>query len=282
MLLKVVVAAIAIVLGDAAAARAAVELCPATASVAIPIGAAFGAAATQYAYDLEAATPRTVDATLIADTDKGWFKWSVSGVALANVTRVIPSKQFQFQRTPGTVARQTYTSAESPGLAVAFPMAVTIRHAWNVSANAGKGASPCDVPAFDGDKDKVPTKPDGSVAATPAPGYTAALATATTAPFAMGFCDFPFINGTVLKPVQPRPTLPTGAEMLLNGYATTIEVALDPGGRVIDAWIYASSGNAAFNRAALQAARASTYTGGVSYCRPVNSTYLFEATFTPD
>jgi hypothetical protein len=260
------------VLGDAAAARAAVELCPATASVAVPIGAAFGAAATQYTYDLEAPTPRTVDAELIADTDKGWFKWNVTGVELMDDVRFVAEHP-----SAPDLQRQLFHVGVSSSLAVTFPTALLVRHAWIVSANAGKGVSPCDVPPFGSASDKTPP-PTNSVTPTPAPSSVAAVATATDPPFAITTCAVPFADSTVAKPVQPAFALPSGS-MMPDAAAATIEVALDPSGKLIDAWVYASTGIAVFNHAALVAARASTYVGAVSYCRSVSSTYLFQSLF---
>jgi hypothetical protein len=281
MALRSVAAAAAFAIALTATARAAVEFCPATASVPFPVGEAFGTPALRYAYELNAPTPRGVNATLVADTDKGWYRWSVSGVALTSVTR----------HTTGDPAfpPQRYTIAASPTLAVIFPVALTIRHAWVVSAEArgdptlrwsAMGVSPCDVPAFDRATDVDPPT-NAALAPTPSALYAPAVATPTPAPFEVADCDRAFAAATVLKPVQPVLTRTYMDEIPPDGYTAFVRVTLDPDGRLIDVSIYASSGYTAWDRAALRAAALSTYTGAVSYCRPVYGEYLFGANYRP-
>ncbi|HEY2474033.1 MAG TPA: hypothetical protein VGI19_04445 [Candidatus Cybelea sp.] len=260
--------ALLFLLCTSAAARAAVEFCPAKAGVPFPVGTAFGTPSAHYAYDLTALTPRTVYVTLIADTDHGWYRWDLSGIALTNVKRYIHNYPRDATRLPDL----PYTVAASPTLAVDFPVPVTVRHAW--VASVGKNRSPCDVPAFDSAKDK---EPEVDVSPTPSTSYTPAVATSTQAPFEIGYCALKFANSTVVRPVRPNPTSVDPS----YGRAAIIATALDPNGYLTDAWVYDSSGNAAFDHAALLAAKASTYVGAVSYCRPVRSTFLFMATFTP-
>lgn len=60
-----------------------------------------------------------------------------------------------------------------------------------------------------------------------------------------------------------------------------VRIALYSNGSLADAWVWASSGHEAYDAAALAAIRESTYTGAVSYCRPVPSEYGALIMFDP-
>ena len=279
--LKFGAALLLLVLFNAAAARAAAEFCPAQASVPIPVGATFGAPATRYSYQLTAPTQRSVSATLIADTDRGWYTWNVGDVVLAATQRTFADRAFP---------PLPYTIAASPSLAVAFPVPVTIAHAWIVSARArsslflswnGLGVWQCDVPAFDGPSDRKPAD-DAVATAPPAAQYPLAIAIATEPPFAIGTCAHEFALATVLKAEAPVYA-PTQLDALsAASHFAAVQVAVDSDGQALDAWIWATSGNSAFNRASVVAALGSTYSGAISYCRPVKGTYLFRTTVMRD
>ena len=253
-----------------AATAGKVEFCPAVAGVPFPIGAAFGTASRTFGYDLTALTPRTVTATLVADTSAGWYRWTASDVALQNTTRAphLRAMPRQFRLMP-------YTIAATPTLSVAFPQALTIRHLWVTAANG----TACEVPSFEAASDTIAPDP-ADVAASPSPLYPASVAAPAPPPFLSSGCDQPFVAGTVTKAHAPDYPL-SAREADLGPLGVAVEVALDPAGNLLGTWVYAGSGFAAVDRAALDAARRSTYRGSVSYCRPVNGTYLFLANFMP-
>lgn len=252
-----------------ARARATVELCPATASVPMPSGAAFGTPSRTFYYDLTAPTKRSFDVTLIADTTAGWFGWNAGSVTLTDQRR-----QYRSQWVPSGFQILPYLIAASPTLTVTFPEMVAIRHMWVVSAAAAQ----CDVPGFDGPSD-MQAPPTGEVAP-PAQRDAAATASAVAPPFAGSGCDQPFVPATVAKALAPD--LSFGLyEGTIGRIATAVLVAVDSGGHVLDAWTLASSGNARFDLAAVRAARRSTYAGAISYCRPIRSTYVFISTAVP-
>jgi len=58
-----------------------------------------------------------------------------------------------------------------------------------------------------------------------------------------------------------------------------VKITLDPSGQVVDATVFSSSGNDAFDIAALDAAKLSKYSPRIAYCRPVVGDYLFKVTF---
>jgi TonB family protein len=286
------VAALSLCTGRAAAS---VEFCPAVLGNMSPIGAALGTAATVYSYELTALAPRSVDATLVADTSAGWFGWSVTGVDLKRTTRFFRSSGAKLTRYNVTLAPVTipYPVAASSPLSVAFPLAVTVRHAWVVRARGsdasayGKDASaafPCSVPDFfSADMaDPAPVYPGGFATPSPlsSPVAPAPRAAPTLPPFAPPTCKTPFAEATVTHPVQPEAPMAAREE----GAALTavVEVAVGKDGTLLDDWILGSSGSRAFDLSVLRAARASQYSKPVSYCQPVNGLYLFRADFLPD
>ena len=70
--------------------------------------------------------PSTVDATLIADTDRGWFAWNVAGVPLVSVTRMDQAGTWPVP----------YKAWSSRDLSVAIPGDVVVKHAWVTNGRA--------------------------------------------------------------------------------------------------------------------------------------------------
>jgi TonB family protein len=115
-----------------------------------------------------------------------------------------------------------------------------------------------------------------NVPATGAPATAAAAA----APFASIVCETPFQAAKVTD--ASVPDFPNGArELVLSQASTEVEVSIDEEGRLLDASVYATSGNALLNLSALRAARKSSYSAPISYCQNVRGQYLFTATFRP-
>jgi len=268
---------VALMIVEAAGARAAVEFCPAAASVPSPIGATFGKPAMHYAYELTALSPRVVNAALLADTDKGWYRWSVSRVALTTTIRHMHQAPFPIQ---------TYTIAATPTLMVTFPQALTIHHIWVSSAEAyadpslvwdSKGTSECDVPSFDAPTDANPAT-HADINPLPSLLYEPAVAAPAKPPFEIGSCPREFSSSTLLDVTEPATQAWTDV-MPSGGFQETVAIALDPAGHVIEAWIYATSSKGPWNDEVLRAARLSTYSGSISYCRHVYAQFLFMAGF---
>lgn len=236
--------AFAAVLAAAAQARAvaATELCPAAIGALAPVSAA----PSQYAYTLTAATPRTVDAGFIADTDRGWFAWSAAGVPL--------------------MAVEHNARADSAAYAVTFPQPVVVRHAWVTSASAnGKVRKTCELPAFGAPGNATPQP-------IPAPAGPPAIAIATSEPFVPLTCPQPFAPARLLSqaPAEPIPHGFGSAQIA----GVSVYVLVGATGTVLDAWVATNSGDLRQAGAALDAARRSQYAPAVSYCRPVAATYV--------
>jgi TonB family protein len=63
--------------------------------------------------------------------------------------------------------------------------------------------------------------------------------------------------------------------------STTIAVVVSPDGKIEKAIVYKPSGDAAFDKASLQGARATVYRPKIVDCTPVSSIYYFKATSAP-
>jgi hypothetical protein len=272
----------ALVMVCRASATAATEFCPARLTN-IGTKSSGGDATMQY-YRLQALTGRVVEGTIVADTDAGWFMWTQQPVQLARTTftSVSPAVKYSFR------------VAESPELTVVFPQAVSVRHAWITTAQThgdqifdwdAHGTVTCEPPA-DFAASKYPNKTTTTRTPqagdeTPAPAPPPAKAEASGAPFPPANCAQPFVNATVTLPVQPDFPELVRNEGFSGVAISIIAVAVDPQGKLVDAWIWAKTGYPAIDEAALKAAQQSKYSGATSYCRPVSGTYLFRADFRP-
>lgn len=153
--------------------------------------------------------------------------------------------------------KYSFRVAESPELTVVFPQAVSVRHAWITTAQTHGDQ------IFDWDA-------HGRVTCEP-----------SAAPFPPANCAQPFVNATVTFPVQPDFPELVRNEGFSGVAISIIAIAVDPQGKLVDAWIWAKTGYPAIDEAALKAAQQSKYSGATSYCRPVSGTYLFRADFSP-
>lgn len=90
-------------------------------------------------------------------------------------------------------------------------------------------------------------------------------------------CDTPAVEATMRSAAVPRyPDLARAA-----GVTGTVGIAvtLSPTGDIVATSIDSSSGSVPLDLAALEAARASTYTPRIVDCKAVPSTYIFKAIF---
>jgi hypothetical protein len=254
------VATLTFLLVCGARAEARTEFCPATVSYAPATAADAAGRSASLVFNLGSESPRTiVSATMVADTDGGWYSWEVASLPL---TGIIPR-------------------IRSGALVADFPKAVFVRHAWIVHARtAGDafgwqtlGEVSCGIPAFGGPA-YLPQKPlpDGGlqhVKATP------------IAPLFSTECAHPFTQATVTHAVQPY--FPRFAPQSLIGalYTAQVEVAVGQNDAMLDAWVYKSSGIPALDASALRAARASSFSSAISYCQKAEGYYLFRVDFQP-
>jgi protein TonB len=138
----------------------------------------------------------------------------------------------------------------------------------------------------------VPWSPNGHVAITPplptgephAPGNTgngsggviSQPAVPTDAPGPA--CSNPNIEAKTINAVSPDRTA-SGFDAGTNATAM-IKVDLDADGRVTGVSVYASTGSMELDRAAMDAARESTYAPEMRDCQDVSGSYLFKVEFS--
>lgn len=268
-------AALAAFLAAAASADAMVEQCPAHASQLQ--ASAKTADATIFTYTVDALSQRTVDATLIADTDRGWFSWSVATVPLVSVNRMDQAGTWPVP----------YKAWSSRNLSVAIPGDVVVKHAWVTTGRAtgeatfnwdARGSIACDVPGFDAPPSPAPSAaPLASVAVIPP---ETPVATTTSAPFDILACDKPFVAAAPLSGPPLNPAALGGLNTGLAAEAAVIDVAVDGAGNVLDAWVKGST-HSAFDKLAMAGALQSKYSGAVSYCRPAKAIAKYTAWYQP-
>ena len=277
-----------------AAARAETEFCPGRVA-AVEASAGAGVPSTEYSYVLDAKTARTVDdAAIVADTDHGWYRWSIANVPL-QMTSDAASHQ-----GPAGMVNYTYKFAQSTRQLVAFPEALLVRHAWITSARSDdenvigwgkRGEFACEVPTFANrgigtaelarpQSRKATPSPAPAGAALSALADGAVRAVPTSMPFDSIDCDTPFREVRVTDAVTPEyPPLLRGN--VSEQASVLVDIAADEQGHLIDASVFAASGYPAFDSAGLRSARLSSYSGAISYCQKVRGEYIFTATFQP-
>jgi hypothetical protein len=248
---------------------AATEFCPAAVDLVSPVGERTGNPALTYVYELRAMTPRAVSAAIIADTDTGWYTWSVSGVELKRT--VLPLDE--------AISNASSLVTASPPLGVTFSQPVAVRHAWILAAlTKGEeilgwdkhGTVPCDVPEFESTSINL-ANPRSVVSPSPLPSPQGPMpiAAADSPPFAIEKCETPFVEAKRTAIVWPGD-VKDFPDVTHGPFAPAIVfIALDGNGRVLDAWLRESTGYAPEDLAALRSARMSTYSGAISYCRHV-------------
>lgn len=111
---------------------------------------------------------------------------------------------------------------------------------------------------------------------TPAPTSTPAPTAAPT--LLAQACLQHDISPAVSATAQPVDIPAQARASKANGIAS-IQVQIDPQGRVTDASISQSSGDAGLDAVAMQMAKGATYTPGLVKCKPVASAYTYKVKF---
>lgn len=143
-------------------------------------------------------------------------------------------------------------------------------------------ARPHDSRKRDGRVAVTPSLPTGEPNAPGNPGSTGSggvisqPATPTDAPGPA--CSDPNVEARTISAVSPDQTA-SGFTADTNATAM-IKVDLDANGSVTGVSVYASTGSLELDRAAMEAARESTYAPETRDCRPVPGSYLFKVQFS--
>ena len=255
-------------------ANASPETCPAAVSNLYP---SHGSALI-FGFQIEAATARTVTGDLAVETDRGWYRVPFAGSAVTKTTR-----HYATRANPKPVASAVFAS---PTIYARFPKPVKILNGWVEKASAagdtGWGAglpftcyptppAYAGNPLYERNLDR-----DDAAPMTLAPAAGASLVAANpAAPIESTSCAHPFVDARAVKLVPPSypytQAMPDGISF--------VNLTLLPDGSLADATVYQSSGDVAFDVAALEAARRSTFLPKIVYCRPGIGEYLFRAEF---
>jgi hypothetical protein len=266
-------------------ALAVTEFCPARVAGWTP---ATGAATT-YTYELTAFTPRSVDAMVVADTDQGWFGWHLKGIQLQRASYVDKHDEVV----------QVQSLVRSPRLTVQFPFPAVVSHVFVTSAQTtGEpvlgwdklGNVPCtpDLGIYGADLSRDDTEPaplpSGAPPTPPPPTPPPPIQVEPVdAPFEMAACPQPFEPSAIDEQASPNALRPLGSSGLLGQLvdqaSADVFVVLDGNGKVLDQWLFSSSGYPRLDANAMAAARTSTYNGAIAYCKPVKSLFIFRIKF---
>lgn len=272
-------------------ALAVTEYCPATVEM-TPVGAASpspvatASPTSEYRFDLHAESARSVSGTIVAHTSDGWYSFDVNAVALIE-------RQQHWQDQFAMFKRQGFASDT---FYVDFPHAVDVASAFFSAAETSgesvfkwdaKGRVPCSggVDRLDTVIVALPRKrnvsPVHMLDESPEPAISSLphfkAAALSSPPFPIN-CEKPFMQAGAIEAVAP--TFPE-VERFGSFYeaVTVVQVAVNAGGTLDDAWIFAPSGSGFFDAAAVRAAKESRYSPMVSFCQNVPSTYLYKAVF---
>lgn len=141
------------------------------------------------------------------------------------------------------------------------------------SNNGGPGQAKY-VPPKNGSENGVPAGSGTS------PGPVGTVGPPASTPTPKPACADPSKEATMVNGVTPE--YPDSAkEQNLGPVTVVVKITLSASASVIDASIIQSSSNNAIDRAALSAARQSSYSPKLENCAPVSGSYSFKANFDP-
>jgi hypothetical protein len=268
-------------------ALAVAEFCPATIGPAHQVKDGGG---TLYSTTLGAEAPRSVTADVEAQTENGWYQFSIPETAIVQQAARYRTSQLTFTRNESSSTLLYVRFPQGAGNVIRWWITDAISSGdsamgWDEKGKVGcspyaQGSAPAPDPAmlkqYQGfvaerlgppllDYDRMPGT--GDAVLTIAPAVAQELS-----------CDKPFSNSTVSHPVSPAWPLTYTTAVALQ---TLVRVDVNPDGSVVDAWVFQPSGIRAFDNSAVDAARRSTYTAGRAFCEPAPGIYLFRALFTP-
>lgn len=267
-------------------AEAMTEFCPATIQLRAVGGVPAASPAQIYGFELDAAGPRTVMATLYVDTKQGWFTADVPNVQLTEKERTYQGDFIEYQDHEWA----------SPTMYLQFPQSVVIRRAWLHSAQSqgdtfgwqSQGPVECLPSAIDltapvttlhGNSTMVQSKDLDSLSKSPGPQSTVIMAKSSPTLESVD-CTQPFQPPSIVE--QEQPDYPDVArENGAGRRVVVVTVAIPADGPASDFWVSGPSDVAALNAAAFAAARGSTFKNAVAYCQAVPSFFYFDVTFEP-
>lgn len=238
-----------------------------------------------YSFDLGAGGTRTVAGDIAVETNVGWFRIQFAEQPIAPETR-------HYRGRTGEVVKNVFVS---PVLYMQFPEAVGFLNLWVESGKSSgekagsetqSGAFTCfppqrlEAPAPHATPDPAQPvwDPRESAALQASPTASSTVLTAKAVPpIESTACAQPFAEARIVH-LEP-PVYPFLQRMPRS--ISLVRIVVLPDGSVGDVRVYQSSSIAAFDIAAMDAARRSTYLPAIAYCKPTIGAYLFRASFLP-
>lgn len=232
-----------------------------------------------------AESARTVSANVIVQSDRGWYTFQVKNANLVADVAHYESPTVRFDRT----------LYHTKPLYVQLPAGEGVVRWWIYDATAVGDATfgwdkRGDVTCFPQPEGETKFPPLANapkrvnesydLAELPGPSDSVLVVSPIPQPAEMTECAKPFVPASVVHATQP--TWPSTVRSLLTNLTTEVEIAVNSDGSLAGAWVYTPSGIADLDLAALRAAEASTYRGGIALCKPAPGNYLFRADFDPN
>lgn len=256
------------------------EYCPAELSHAVAIHAGKDGL---YSASLLGERERLVSATVMAQTDKGWYSIEIPEIATNEYVEHFKLKTVAFDRA----------AVMSPPFYVQFPTNAGLLRHWyvlnaqsytpddafpnQVVACGPQGETSIDSLSFSGLHDVYePTNEPFDWTKPPAATSMVLHAKQTDAPHFD--CAQPFQQAKV----QPKtPRWPSGIE-IYQPTVVLVRLSINDRGGVDDAKLWVPSAISRIDEAAVAAATQSSYRAPIGLCHPVPGHYLFRAFFSPD
>jgi len=232
-----------------------------------------------------AESARSVSANVIVQGDRGWYTFQFKNANLVADLAHYQSSTVRFDRT----------LYHTKPLYVQLPPGERVLRWWIYDATSigdstfgwdKQGDVTC-FPPPEGDTGIAPladapkrTNASNDLAELPSPSDSVLTVSPIPQPGEMTECAKPFVPASVVRAVQP--TWPSTVRSLVTNVVTEIEIAVNADGSLAGAWVYTPSGILDLDLAALKAAEASKFRGGIALCKPAPGNYLFRADFDPN
>lgn len=247
------------------------EFCPAQVDSVWTSSGSATTPATSYGFTLLGRSPRSGSATVVIESDHGWFTFTYGPAQFKKATRIFSIQDY---KAPYDIYVAT--------VYVHFPLSVLLRHAWVTSAtlvgertygwNDNQPYS-CPIPGlFEQAVDTA--APDEADVAGDANQVNAT--TDADPPIASTDCKTPFAQAQLLERGRIMYQPYSGA--LTHGMAL-VALAINHDSTIREAWVLAQSGNPPFDSAAVASAKRSKVVSAISYCGHADTIELMPYSF---
>lgn len=258
-------------------ALAVVEYCPATVSITKTADPSI------FAMRLEAQGPRTVTGVVAMRIEDDWFSAPVSQIAFHSVK----------QSWRDATAEFTRVAYESDPIFIKSPTGTRPLYGFLVRAQATgdaifgwdkRGDVECDPPPTVDNRGGAPVLQNGLELLKPqyyGEEVPRDAVLVIPAPLHLTPPDCPNPSSPAKATLIMRPEYPDMLRDSGDYGQTYVAVAVSATGKVDDAWVFAPSGHDQIDRAAVRAARDSSYEPARAFCHTIPGIFLYRADFRP-